>query len=644
MRVGVDYYPEQCDRALWETDAEAMVKAGVKLIRIGEFGWQRVEPNEGKFDFDWLRDAIKIFARHGIGTILTLPTSNPPKWLLKKHGDIMRKGRINPRSGKNMHWCINSPLFTDYSRKLTEKLAVEFGNNPAVVSWQIDYEYEAYSCTCEACRAKFSEWLWNKYGSTDGINRALDSEYYDISQIEPSEAFSGDWQKPSLSLEWYRFKSDSAAEYVRDKITVIRAVNNNATITTNISQHKFNPDFYRMAECLDYVTFDNFPSVRTTGDLTSSAFELDMMRGIKNGGFMAINQPDGLNAIKGKMTLTPAAGMTKGSAMQALLRGANTVFLHCWRNASNGLGMYNRGLFDRNNQPTRGFKEFTDLCSCVSDLSMLTNTSIVSEAAIIYSPEADASLRMQPETEGFDYIEQIKLFHSVLTGYGANVDIVSPEAELSGYKLVIAPSLYVNKESIIGNIYKYTMNGGTIVLTARTGVRDERNNYIREKLPAAYGDLVGAVISDSEVIGNEKRRIRDFAGNIYECGQWCDILNPQTARAYAVYDGEDGAAAVTMNKYCSGVAYYVGTICEMGFYKSFISNLMMQTGIRKLIGLAEGMEVVTRSDSRDEYICFFNNSRTAQELPLPKPMYSLISKEETDLVQLRPYETEIVRK
>ena len=34
MRIGVDYYPEQWDSSLWESDAETMAKTGVKLIRM----------------------------------------------------------------------------------------------------------------------------------------------------------------------------------------------------------------------------------------------------------------------------------------------------------------------------------------------------------------------------------------------------------------------------------------------------------------------------------------------------------------------------------------------------------------------------------------------------------------------------------
>ena len=140
--------------------------------------------------------------------------------------------------------------------------------------------------------------------------------------------------------------------------------------------------------------------------------------------------------------------------------------------------------------------------------------------------------------------------------------------------------------------------------------------------------------------------IRDFAGNEFRCSQWCDLLQPTTAKAYAEYN--EGyyrcIPAVTMNRYCNGVAYYVGTVLKADFYENFASNLMMQTGIPKLKGLPHGIEVTTRTNGRDEYICFFNNTDKPKTIPLPKPMYSMISSIGKDKHELQPFEMDIVRK
>lgn len=271
---------------------------------------------------------------------------------------------------------------------------------------------------------------------------------------------------------------------------------------------------------------------------------------------------------------------------------------------------------------------------------------MLSDIAILYSPETEWAFKIQPQTEGFYYLEQMKYFHAAFTKYGANVDIVSPETDLSDYKLVIAPSLYVNNKNATENIYRYVINGGTLVLTNRSGVKDKNNNCIMDTLPTVYKELIGAEVTEYDPIGNNEQTIVDFAGNQFNCKQWCDILKLTTAKAYAEYNDSfyRCCPAVTMNKYCGGIAYYVGTICHMDFYESFTKNLMKQTGIPRLNGLPRGVEVTTRTNGIDDYIFFFNNSNENAVIGLPKAMYSIIDSTGKEKIELKPFEMDVVRK
>ena len=238
------------------------------------------------------------------------------------------------------------------------------------------------------------------------------------------------------------------------------------------------------------------------------------------------------------------------------------------------------------------------------------------------------------------------MFHSAFSHFGANVDVVSGETDLSEYKLVIAPSMYVNNSAVTENLYRYVINGGTLVLTARSGVKDANNNCIIDTLPTVYKELAGIEITEYDPIGEQKHVIRDFAGNEFSCHAWCDVIQATSAKVYAEYT--DGwyrcLPAVTMNRYCNGIAYYIGTICGLDFYESFASNLMMQTGIPRLKDLPRGVEVTTRTNGKDEYIFFFNNSEKDVSIPLPKPMYSVIYSIVEDELQLKPFEMDVVRK
>ncbi len=656
MKIGVDYYPEHWDKSMWKQDADLMARTGVKLVRIAEFSWAKLEPREGEYDFEWLDEMIGIFADRSIGVVLCVPTNCPPVWLYKEHPEIVRKGTDGNRiqTGIRGHRCINSAVFMDYAKNITQQLAVRYANNPAITAWQIDNELEAYSCTCDECKEKFRDWLIDKYNDIDTINTAYGTDvwsavYSDISDVEPPNAYPMEWQNPSLCLDWHRFTSYSVTEYVRSLVYEIRKENQKVPVTTNTFFCEDRPDYYELFDKLDFVSYDNYPPTRlpeNKDDYYSHAFHLDFMRGIKGEKFWVMEQLSGITGCWAPMSTAPKPGMIMGYSLQAVAHGADSVLHFRWRSAVKGAEMFCHGLIDHSNVPGRRFSEFEELCKNVSKLGVIDTTRIVSDIAIIYTSDNDFALRNQPQSDNFSYMKQLREYHAAFTRLGANVDIVPPTADLSIYKLVIAPSMFVYKKAEVENIYRYVINGGTVVLTSRSGVKDSNNNCIMQPLPTVYRDLIGAEITEYDPVGYEKRLIRDFAGNEFECHTWCDILQLTSARAYAEYD--DGyyrcCPAVTMNRYCSGVAYYVGTECNSDFYEDFASNLMKQTGIPRLKGLPAGIEVTTRTNGLDEYIFFFNNSEETAEINLPKPMYSLLSSVGKETLELRPFEMEVVRK
>ena len=648
MKIGVDYYPEQWDRELWEKDAVMMARTGVKLVRIGADAWQQLEPRDGEFNLSWVDEVIGMFSRHAIGTVLCTPIARPPAWLYQAYPEIRPTGGDE----QSREVCINSSVYRGYAKRLTLTMIRHYSGNPAIAAWQTGVKASSVQCRCEACREKFRNWLIAEHNDLNGINKALgysgSGGYSDISQIQPPEDRAG--QDPSLSLEWHRFVSDCEADLIRELMLTIRLEDTRVPITADIASVSDAPDVYKLCDLLDFAGCDNYPPVRIPEDdekSYSNAFRLDLMRGIKKSRFWVMEQLSGACCAGGVMTPAPEPGMIMGYSLQAMLRGADAVIHYRWRTALTGREMFRHGILDHNNVPGRRFHEFSELCRLVPQLDILNSADIISDAAILYSPESDAAFRIQPQTEGFSYMGQLEAFHSALTHFGANVDVVSPEADLLGYKLVIAPSLYINRRDVTENIYRYVINGGTVVLTLRSGVKDKYNNCIMDTLPTVFKELIGAEITGYDPIGGSQELImRDFAGNEFQCSEWCDVIQPGTARAYAEYaDGEyRGMPAVTMNRYSGGVAYYVGTVCEPDFCESFVSNLMMQTGIPRLKGLPRGVEVTTRTNGREEFICFFNNSDKDAVIPLPKPMFSVLGSVSRERLELRPFEIDIIRK
>ncbi|MDY4593358.1 MAG: beta-galactosidase, partial [Eubacteriales bacterium] len=89
MLLGVDYYPEQWDSAIMEADMDRILELGCNVIRIGEFAWHQMEPEEGKFDFSYFDGVIDMAKKKGLQIIFGTPTATPPAWLIHKHPDIL---------------------------------------------------------------------------------------------------------------------------------------------------------------------------------------------------------------------------------------------------------------------------------------------------------------------------------------------------------------------------------------------------------------------------------------------------------------------------------------------------------------------------------------------------------------------------
>jgi beta-galactosidase len=99
MYFGVDYYPEhwvfpyagtaEAPESRWEEDVQLMLEAGVNVVRMGEFAWGLYEPEEGRYNFDWMRRAMDLFGDAGIKVVLGTPTAAPPIWLARKHPEIL---------------------------------------------------------------------------------------------------------------------------------------------------------------------------------------------------------------------------------------------------------------------------------------------------------------------------------------------------------------------------------------------------------------------------------------------------------------------------------------------------------------------------------------------------------------------------
>lgn len=617
MKIGVEYYPEHWDRSLWEQDIQWMREAGVKLVRLAEFAWSKLEPTEGSFDFGWLDEIVGLLSKYDIEIVMCTPTNCPPAWLYAAHPETLQTEPNGCRSGTGVrgHRCYTSPAFRKYVERIVSEMCRHYAGCKHIVAWQIDNEVEANYCRCPSCSESLRKWMKNKYETTEAMNLAHRNDVWSQTMTDwrqvcmPVGSRPLSQYNPAFVLDISRWASDSTLDYVMFQAELIRRWFPATPITTNVWLCEHMPNMYDLFKDLSFCSYDNYPPTRIPDEgMYSHAFHLDLMRGIKQKSFWIMEELSGAPGCWMPMNRTPAPGMIKGYSLQAIAHGADNVLHFRWRTAVGGAEMFWHGIIDHSNVRGRKYAEFADLCAQVNALQQLENTNVKSRVAILMSFDSLNSFDMQLQTPGAYYLEQAMLYHEAFMRWGVNVDIVNESSELNGYNIVIAPALYVRNPRAVENIHRFAKDGGSVLITCRSGVKDEANNCIMEQLPADYASICGVRVEEYDMVGNDVVHIR-MGDSDYECTRECDILELCGAQSLAVYQEGfySGRSAITCNVLGDGRVYYVGTVGKAPLCRALARRLLDDGGVHYCKELPERVELSSREGDGKRFVFLFNN-------------------------------------
>lgn len=664
MRIGVDYYPEQWPEEWWEADADRMKDIGVNVVRLAEFAWGRLEPEEGFYDFTWLDRVIRLFAEREIAVVLGTPTCTPPQWMFFRYPEIIQVDSSGRRvaTGIRGHRCMNQPVFLDFCRKVITEMVSRYRTWDCVIGYQIDNELEANHCRCQVCQGEFRGWLRKKYGTVEEINRVYGNsvwsgEYSSFEEISAPMGENIKWMNPSLQLDFHRYASDSTVRYARMQAGWIRENDLEARITTNTWLCEHMPNWYDLFSDLDFVSYDNYPTTDIPddpGELYSHAFHLDLMRGIKQKPFWIMEQLSGAMGSWAPMGRIVKPGMIQGYALQAYAHGADVVVHFRWRSAPSGAEMYWQGILDPDNVPGRRYREFQELCQSVREMPQMDGAMPNNRVAVLYSAVQEYAFQIQHQAEGMYYLEVLKSWHDAFTCLGVGVDLIAEHASLENYDVVVAPNLMVQDDAVVRELYDFARQGGTVILTHRCGVKNAFNQCMAEPLPSVYRELSGITVREYDPLGSSERvleicdsawkgHLKKWKGRVADdweeqgsyCSRWCDLLEvgQKQVDILAVYGEEfyQGMPAITRNHYGNGKCYYQGTVLQREAYIALAEAILQEKQILYYPNLPIGVEITERVGDGKRWQFLFNNTARQQIVSL---------KEE---IVLKPFEMRVMQ-
>lgn len=652
MQYGVSYYPEHKNEQELAHDLQLIIDSGINTVRMGEFAWCRMEPREGEFDFIWLEQAVEHLGKAGVRTVICTPTACPPAWVVERHPEMMyvdNRGVRRPFGGRR-HYCYNSEAYRAHCVRITKAIAERFGKNPYVAGFQIDNEPAQEGtgrCCCPACTEKFRAWLKERFHTVEELNHRIGSifwsmDYTSFAQLTPpvnsievgaQQSILAFYENPTLRLEFERFASESQISFQNLQTDILKA-HTLYPVTTNATGLATNSiDNFKSTQALDCYAFDYYPGLR---DARVDSFPYAFARGVKHGRpFWVLEfMSGGGHRLSGSGRLQPNPGALKQAVVQSFAHGADMMLHFQFRTFPFGAEQLNYAIVDMDGKPRRRYAEMKETAALLRKLEPLEAAAFPREVAVCVDYDTHWALRIKPANDPeFKYLDYCGRMHRNLSQAGVTADVVSPQADWSGYKVICLPAMFLVPEALREKLRAFVQNGGTLVSGFLTAVKNEDNVGDTRPLPAGLTDVFGVEVQEVEPVFAQNRSELALQASgariLTPDGMWSELLEGSAeARGVYLHDYKKDACAVSRSTFGKGTAWYFGTDVSDEAWQTVLAELCDDAGVRRcpVRGVAQA-EVVERV-LNGKHCCFvFNFAKSELSVPLCEPMRDYLTGE-----------------
>jgi beta-galactosidase len=621
--LGVCYYPEHLPPEYWAPDFDSMREIGIRVVRLGEFAWSRLEPEPGEYRLAWLEQILDLAEAKHLSVVLGTPTAAPPKWLVDQLPDMVPVDANGHRKGfgSRRHYCFSHAGYRKECERIVTKLAQAFGEHPAVVAWQTDNEFGCHNTVhsySEAARVAFRAWLRNRYGSIDQLNQAWGNvfwsmEYRNFDEIELPNLTVTE-ANPAHNLDYRRFSSDEVDRFNRLQADLIRQYSPGRAILHNFMATFLDFDHFEVSNSLDAASWDSYPLGALTllkapeshkarnlhlGDPDLTAFHHDLYRACGRGRFWVMEQQAG-PVNWAAYNPAPHPGAVRLWTYEAIAHGAEVVSYFCWRQAPFAQEQMHSGLNLPNREPDVGSLEVSQTAKELDQIEL--TSSFPAEVALVYDYEAAWTLAVQPQGDGFDYFSAVLSFYRALRRSGLNVDVLPRGASLDNYKLVVIPPLPIIDPNLLESLKRFK---GQILIGPRSGSKTANFQIPAELPPGPLQQLIPIKIVRVESLPDFVSLPLAWKSVQYQCHSWLEHVRTDLQPFIQLADGHGIG-------YRRGKVTYLASLPDQPLLDRIVEDLLWEEGL-KCSEIPAGVRV----RSRGQYRFFFNYNPEPVKLDLP---------------------------
>lgn len=605
IAFGGDYNPDQWSEETWDDDVRLMKKAGVNTVALAIFSWDRIQPQENRWDFGWLDRIIDKLGKAGIATDLASATATAPLWLYESHPEVLPRDKYGHpvNAGSRQSWSPTSPVFKEYALTLCRKLAERYGANPYVTAWHMGNEYgwnNRNDYSDNALNA-FRLWCERKYGTIGALNQAWGTTFWGQEMNSFDEVliprFMGadSMVNPGQKLDFERFGNDMLLDFYKAERDAIAEICPDKPFTTNfmVSTDQCCMDYADWANEVNFVSNDHYFHEGGEMHLDELACSDALMDSFALGKPWYVMEHS-TSAVQWKpLNMRKRKGETVRDSLAHVAMGADAINFFQWRASAFGAESFHSAMVPHAGEDTKLFRQVCELgetLRTLADAGVQGSELERSDTAILFSAESEWATRSETlPSMKLNHWHDVRDWYRAFLDAGTRADIMPLKYDWSDYKTVVLPTVLMLSAVDTRRLADFAAAGGRVVVGYATGLIDENFHTWLGGYPGAGNgllrDMLGIRGEEFNILGSgvegEPEAIRLGAGGEVALED-AAALNGATTRLWqndvtvtgdrtqvlAMYAGEeadewelDGMAAVTRNPYGAGEAYFVG--CDL---------------------------------------------------------------------------------
>lgn len=587
---GVAYYPEYMPYERADQDIALMQRAGISVVRIGESSWGLWEPEDGKFEFAWMDRVVEKLHAAGIRIILGTPTYSIPAWMYKEHPEILvtRLGGQSLFYGLRQNTDLANPIYRNYCERVIRKILEHYKNNPAIIGFQIDNETSSAYAANHDVQVGFQEYLKAKFKTVDELNKVWGLNYWgqrlnDWTELPPRDGIIN----PGWKLEWERYSQWLTTDFLAWQANIV----NEYKRPDQFVMHDFagppNPVVNEedVARSLDIAAANPYHGTQDQFDGETSSMVGDYMRSLKNTNYLITETNAEAIGWDSKEQFPPYDGQLRLDVYTHASSGANMIEYWHWHSIHYGQETYWKGVLGHDLTPGRTYDEVSRTAHELQRIGPeIVDIQRRNQVAILYSNDSHYGIEFMKFSDRANYRSILRQMYHTLYRANVGVDFVFPDsADLSKYKVIVVPPLYVASDVLLKRLANYVHGGGNLVVAFKSGFCNEFSTVRWEMAPGPLREAAGFHYQEFSSL-RQPLELKDdpfHAGSENKVSEWAEMILLDTAKGLAYYDQPffEKYLAITRNSFGKGTLTYEGTVLSDALQDRVMSNVLQLAGL-----------------------------------------------------------------